>query len=237
MMPAKFATVLVAVSMTWLCAGPVTGAENDNAPPDSSDAGAGCTAGDAKAGRTTSTVKSRDDSKPERPWKWSPCNFDTFVKKVFVIVDTHASLLSDAEDRKPLGDSFGYSVRAGWRFGRLGVFAQFEHNLWIRSELQYGVSAGVANVGIGLEVNYLHGYARSSLAIGPSILLFGTGIDKAGTTGFFLDLRPVGLRWPITRFFALTLDPISFVLVAPALDRVPLVTVQFRTTLGFEFVM
>ncbi|HNU68819.1 MAG TPA: hypothetical protein PKG82_06675 [Myxococcota bacterium] len=230
----NFAAMVVAASITWLYAFDATGAEPAVEPADTSSIEG---EGSSSADRSVPPATSEDEGQATAAWKWSPCNFDTFVKKVFVVVDVHASLLSDAEDRKPLGDSFGYAVKAGWRFGRLGVFASFEHNLWIRSELKSGVSAGVANIGIGLEVNYLHGYARTSLAIGPSVLLFDTGIDQAGSTGFFMDLRPIGLRWPITRFFALTLDPISFALVAPALDRVPLVTVQFRTTVGFEFVL
>lgn len=169
--------------------------------------------------------------------KWSPCTFETFTDKVFLTVEAHASFLNDVEDRQPLGDSFGYDVKAGWRFRTLGVFFQFEHNMWITSEFESGVAQGVVNLGIGLEVNYLKGYARTTLAIGPSILLFDTVIDRAGSTGFFLDVRPIGLRWPITRFFAMTLDPLSFAIVAPALDRVPLVMIQFRTSVGFEFVM
>ena len=169
--------------------------------------------------------------------KWSPCSFDTFTRKVFVTVEAHASFFSDAEDRHPLGDSFGYDVKAGYRFGRFGVFFQFEHNLWITSEYESGVAQGVVNLGIGLEVNYLKGYARSAISIGPSVLLFDTGIDEAGNTGLYLDVRPIGLRWPIKPFFAIVFDPMSFSLVAPAFDRVPLVMMQFRTTIGFEFVM
>lgn len=171
------------------------------------------------------------------PLKWSPCSFDTFTEKIFVSIEAHASVLNDAEDRDPLGDSFGYDVKAGWRFGTLGVFFQFEHNMWITSEFESGVAQGVVNLGIGLEINYLKGYARSSISLGPSILLFDTVVDRAGSTGFFLDVRPIGLRWPITTYFAVTLDPLSFAVVAPALNAIPLVMIQFRTTFGFEFVM
>ena len=136
-----------------------------------------------------------------------------------------------------MSDSFGYDVKAGWRWKTLGVFFVFEQNMWVTSQFELGVTQGVANLGLGLEVNYLGGYARTSVAIGPSILLFDTVIDEAGNTGFFLDVRPIGMRWPINRFFAITLDPMSFAIVAPALDRIPLVMIQFRTTLGFEFVM
>ncbi|HOD07542.1 MAG TPA: hypothetical protein PKG98_05545 [Myxococcota bacterium] len=169
--------------------------------------------------------------------KWAPATFDTFTDKVFLTVELHGSLLNDVEDRRPMSDSFGYDVKAGWRWKTLGVFFVFEQNMWVTSQFELGVTQGVANIGLGLEVNYLGGYARTSVAIGPSILLFDTAIDDAGNTGFFLDVRPIGMRWPINRFFAITLDPMSFAIVAPALDRIPLVMIQFRTTLGFEFVM
>lgn len=169
--------------------------------------------------------------------KWSPATFDTFTDKVFLTVELNGSLLNDVEDRRPMGDSFGYDVKAGWRWKTLGVFFQFEQNLWVTSQFEMGVAQGVVNLGVGLEINYLGGYARTSVSLGPSILLFDTAVDRAGSTGFFLDVRPIGMRWPINRFFAITLDPISFAIVAPVLDRFPLMMIQFRTTLGFEFVM
>jgi len=185
---------------------------------------------DVQAGSGESAVK-------KTAWKWSPVTFDTFTDRVFMTVEMHGSLLNDVEDRRPAGDSFGYDVKAGWRFKQLGVFFQFEQNMWVTSQFELGVAQGVVNLGLGLEVNYLNGYARTAVSLGPSILLFDTVVDKAGNTGFFLDVRPIGMRWPITKYFAITLDPMSFAIVAPALDRFPLIMIQFRTTLGFEFVM
>jgi hypothetical protein len=171
----------------------------------------------------------------EKPFKWSPVTFETFRNAVFLTAELHGSFINDVEDRATIGDSFGYDIKAGWRWKNLGVFFQFEHNLWVTSELEMGVKQGAVNLGIGLEVNYLHGYVRTSIAAGPSILLFNTAVDRAGSVGLFIDLRPIGLRWPIKRYFAITFDPMSFAMVAPALDRVPLLMIQFRTTLGFEF--
>ncbi len=169
--------------------------------------------------------------------RWSPATFETFTDKFFLTVEMHGSLLNDVEDRRPAGDSFGYDVKAGWRFRQLGVFFQFEQNMWVTSQFELGVVQGVVNLGLGLEINYLNGYARTAVSLGPSILLFDTVVDKAGNTGFFLDVRPIGMRWPVTKYFAITFDPMSFAIVAPALDRFPLIMIQFRTTLGFEFVM
>ena len=93
--------------------------------------------------------------------RWSPVTFDTFTDKVFVTAELHGSFINDVEDRATIGDSFGYDVKAGWRWKTLGVFFQFEHNMWITSELETGVKQGAVNLGIGLEVNYLKGYART----------------------------------------------------------------------------
>ncbi len=122
---------------------------------------------------------------PAPAFKWAPATFDTFTDKVFLTVELHGSLLNDVEDRRPMSDSFGYEVKAGWRWKTLGVFFVFEQNMWVTSQFELGVTQGVANLGLGLEVNYLGGYARTSVAIGPSILLFDTAIDEAGNTGFF----------------------------------------------------
>lgn len=189
------------------------------------------------SGKALAAESPYGSSSPAPAFKWAPATFDTFTDKVFLTVELHGSLLNDVEDRRLMSDSFGYDVKAGWRWKTLGVFFVFEQNMWVTSQFELGVTQGVANLGLGLEVNYLGGYARTSVAIGPSILLFDTAIDEAGNTGFFLDVRPIGMRWPINRFFAITLDPMSFAIVAPALDRIPLVMIQFRTTLGFEFVM
>jgi hypothetical protein len=154
----------------------------------------------------------------------------------FVSVEGHASILSNVANWSFLAGSFGYGVRGGYRFKNIGVFAQFEHNLWVATEFDREVVQGAFNIGVGGEVIYANGFVRTSLAIGPSILAFDTYLDKAGTTGFFVDFRPVGLRWAVHKYLVIGLDPIAFAFVAPVLDGIPLMYTQYRTALYLEAV-
>ena len=63
---------------------------------------------------------------------------------------------------------------------------------------------------------------------------FNTQLDSAGGVGMFLDLRPIGIKWDVKRHFRLGLDPLSFAMVAPVLDGIPLVQIQYRTTFWME---
>jgi hypothetical protein len=154
----------------------------------------------------------------------------------FVSVEGHASILSNVANWSFLAGSFGYGVRGGYRFKNIGVFAQFEHNLWVATEFDREVVQGAFNIGIGGEVIYANGFVRTSLAIGPSILAFDTYLDEAGTTGIFVDFRPVGLRWPVHKYLIVGLDPITFAFVAPVLGGIPLMYTQYRTMLYLEAV-
>lgn len=147
----------------------------------------------------------------------------------------HLSLLSDLVGRSLLAGTFGYAGRGGWRFGPWGVFVQVEHNLWVTSELEQDVVTGALNVGVGGELVYADGFVRTSLALGPSVLVFDTALDEAGSTGVFLDLRPVGLRWALDPQWTLGFDPLGFSLVAPVLEGIPLVQVTYRTGLYLEW--
>ena len=152
----------------------------------------------------------------------------------FIQVEGHLSLLSDAADRSSLGGTFGYALRGGYRLGQWGFFASAEHNLWLASEDELTVRNGALNVGAGFEYHYFEGRARTSLAIGPSIQLFDTVLEKAGSVGFFIDVRFIGLRWEVSDYAAIQLDPLSFALVAPIIGSIPLILAEYRTVLSFE---
>lgn len=145
------------------------------------------------------------------------------------------SILSDAKDNALLQTSFGYAFKGGYRWSGWGVLLLVEHNNWMTSDLSVGeVLAGAVNIGIGAELTYYRGRIRTSLALGPSILAFDTALDPAGTVGLFLEFRPVGLRWPIHEYLAVGVDPISFALVAPVLSGIPLIRIQYRTSVYLE---
>ena len=146
----------------------------------------------------------------------------------------HFSLLDSAVTQSLVEASFGYGLRGGYRFGRWGVFGQAEHNLWVATELRRRVTQGAVNMAIGVEVFYFGGFARTSLAAGPSVLVSDTLLDEKGSTGVFVDGRPIGVHFPIGRHFAITLDPLHIALVAPVLRGIPLAILQYRTDLALE---
>jgi len=152
----------------------------------------------------------------------------------FVAVEGHVSLFSDLAEASILAGTFGYGARGGYRWCGWGVSLTVEHNLWIATEYDSNVVQGALNIGVGGEFIYADGFVRTALAIGPSILAFDTLLDDAGSVGIFLDVRPVGLRWALCDILTVGLDPINFALVAPVLDKIPLLHIQYRTFLYAE---
>ena len=153
----------------------------------------------------------------------------------FVAVDGSISLFSDSTERSVLGNAFGYGVDVGGRWGIWGGYVHVEHNLWISNELSTQVTNGALNIGVGGEYHWHEGRGRTSLAAGPSVLLFDTLLADAGETGFFLDLRPTGLRFDVGDDLTITTDPLTFTVVAPVLSGIPLVVIQYRSVITLEF--
>ncbi len=159
---------------------------------------------------------------------------DGRLRGAFASFEGHASLLSDVSDSAILAGTFGYGARGGYRWAGWGVFLHAEQNLWVATEQESEVVRGAWNLGLGGELSYAEGFFRTSLVLGTSILAFDTLLDKAGTAGLFIDLRPGGFRWTVHEHLVLGLDPITFSLVAPVLGGIPLVYAQYRTVLSFE---
>ncbi len=150
-------------------------------------------------------------------------------------MELHSSLFADMVDRSMLAPSFGYGLRAGVRWVLLGAFFQVEHNIWRTTEYRRELVPGALNIALGGELNYGGGLVRTSLALGPSFLLYDTMLDDAGEVGIFLEIRPVGLRWRVGDHLTIGLDPLTFDVVAPVLSGIPLVYVQYRTVLTLEW--
>ncbi len=146
-------------------------------------------------------------------------------------LDLHGSLLTDSATDPLVSATAGYGLRAGHRWGPWGVFLQAEHNMWVALELEQGVQMGAFNLGLGGELIFADGWVRSSFAVGAAILLHETIFDPPGTTGFFLDVRPLGVRWCVAEDVTIGLDPITFAVVAPVLGGIPLIRVLYRTHL------
>lgn len=154
-------------------------------------------------------------------------------------IEGHVSLLSNQVDRSLLNITFGGGIRLGYRGdgARWGGFLLFEQNAWYATDLFQGVVPGVRNLGLGIERLWSSGLVRTSMVLGISMLAYDTELNSKNTTGLFFDLRPATLRWHITRSVVFELTPLHFAVVAPVLDEPRLVTVQYRTTLGLEFIL
>ncbi len=165
------------------------------------------------------TAGTRDVGKPTGP---------------FAQFELHFSTLNDAPERSFLNGAFGWDLRAGYRYQGWGAFAFVEHDLWLASEMGMNVVNGVFNYGAGLDLIHGGGYVRTSLAFGLSTLVYDTALDKAGTTGVFADVHPLGLRYAVHRRVVVGFDPLTFTLVAPQLSGIPLVRIEYRTALYAE---
>lgn len=154
--------------------------------------------------------------------------------EAFVRLELHYSLLTDLSDRSNVVPAFGYGLKGGYRWGFVAAFLQFEQDFWLATEYDVRVVQGAYNIAVGVDFTYFEGRVHTSIAFGPSILAFDTLLDSRGSVGWFFDLRPVGFQWDVHRYVRLGLDPISFALVAPSLDAIPLVQVEYRTTFYVE---
>ena len=194
-----------------------------------------CLCSPAAAAQETDEVLVASSATPSGTSSPAPCANDPFAEGLYTQFELHLSLLSEASERSTLDQSYGYAPKLGYRWGDWGLFAQVEHNIWGTQEFEDTLRSGVLNAGLGVEFLYFDRRVRSSLAFGPSVLLFDTALDETGHTGIFADLRPAGLRWRLHEHVVVQLDPISFTLAAPVLEKIPLVNIQYRAVLGFEF--
>lgn len=143
--------------------------------------------------------------------------------------------ISDIADRALLASAFGYAVTGthrwpnGWSLG-----FRLEHDLWVRYELGHGVDPGAISAAAVVSRLSLRDRLRTSLMLGPSFLLFDTGLDDAGSVGFYGEARPLGVLFHFPRM-SLILDPFTISLVAPVLSQIPLLRVAYRSVIQFEF--
>lgn len=152
----------------------------------------------------------------------------------FLNLESHFSALSNQTDASVAQVTLGYGLRAGYRFEGWGAFGLIEQNGWLSTELNTGLVSGVLNVGVGAEYFFLGGHLRSLAAVGPSILLYDTEVHKAGTTGIFVDIRPLGLRWPLNGQFSLGADLLHWTVVAPVIDDPGLMLLEYRMSVYLE---
>ncbi len=155
-----------------------------------------------------------------------------------IALEAHGSAFSDQPDRSLLNVSFGGALRLSYRGddpdAPLGGVFVLERNVWFGTELDAGTFSGVWNVGAGIERVWARGRLRSALVGGLSVLNGDTPLHQRGTSGFFIDLRPASLRWPLGPRVAVELTPLGLNLLAPALRHPTLLLTQYRTAFGVE---
>jgi hypothetical protein len=153
----------------------------------------------------------------------------------YVGIEIHASFLSDIRGMSNVLPTFGYGVRVGHRWDDMAGFVQIEQNLWRQTESAgRNLSLGALNIALGFDGIYAGGKVHTSVAAGASILLDSTPLDEAGNVGLFFELRPIGLRWRAEDNIGFNIDPVTLAIVAPVLTGIPLIHIQYRTTLGME---
>ncbi len=155
-----------------------------------------------------------------------------------VQLELHSTLFTEGPEKEQLAKAFGGAIKGGYRWGNFGLFGQVEQNIFYAGLVNSTEEQtyAVLNVGGGTELLFAGGHARTSFAMGASILDQTTGRDQAGATGIFLDLRPIGLRFKVNEHLWLNVDPLSGALLIPELGGIPLVDLQFRTTIIAEWV-
>ena len=117
------------------------------------------------------------------------------------------------------------------------VGAFVELNPWYSVERR-SMSLGVTNLGVA--AHFLHALRpdlrlRAGAGFGVSVLnqeMIGT---DAGTRGWFLNLRLLGLVWDVADCVALTVDGFDLALPAPQLVGSPILYAQHRISVGLRF--
>lgn len=132
-----------------------------------------------------------------------------------------------------------HALNLGWahRLGRTYVGVQTGANIWrvplFDTDEQEHV--GVWSLGPTLMWRYAAQRARSQIGAGLSVVVEPSAVDAhAGAIGFYVDARPMGLRFPLRDGWAVGLDPLASALRVPDVGGVPLVEVQFMTFLRLE---
>lgn len=132
-----------------------------------------------------------------------------------------------------------HALNLGWsyRISRLSVGAQTGLNVWQvpllgSSEEEH---MGTLNLGPKVEWRSLAERVRSQLGVGMSLVIEPSVVDaRAGAVGWYVDARPLGLRFPVENGWVVGFDPLGSALRVPDTSGVPLVEVQFLTFLRLE---
>lgn len=155
--------------------------------------------------------------------------------KAFIAADGHFATLNDTPNASLLNIEYGYSARFGYRYDRWRFIGLIDRSYWVPLEFGVQVDGGTLNLGAGVEALFIDDYIRVGLAGGASILMFDAVFDEAGTTGYFVEIRPAGLRWEVAKNLIIVFDPIFLSVLHPVVRDPPLRKVHRRTSVGLEW--
>ena len=136
--------------------------------------------------------------------------------------------------RRPRAGGFSLALRGGYRWETFGGFLLAELIGWEGTYVGEEHFELAADVGIGGEMVYWDRRIRTALIAGTSVLLRENPIDPAGEVGFFVDLRPAGLRFAVGDTFSVILEPVTLTMILPVLSGIPMIVIQYRTVVSFE---
>jgi hypothetical protein len=163
---------------------------------------------------------------PDSRWSWQADLGATLFSR---------SSTTNATVKLARAQAIGASVDR--RSDRLHVFARGEANTW-RDQRDDGSNDFVLTVdlGLGLRYDYAGGRLRSSVAAGGTLLVVPSDVDKFGSIGAFADVRPLAFVWPVAQMpgTRIGLVPLSLTLAMPVVTGIPLVSIQYRTTVFAE---
>lgn len=133
--------------------------------------------------------------------------------------------------------SAAIGLEGGVRLGEsFSLLAKAEWNPWVNTQdLNSSFNTGVLNVGLGGEYRFFDDRCSTALFAGVSSLLFDTALDAAGSTGFFVEIQTLSIRWALADAWALRLAPATIHLIMPVLTGIPLMSFQYRQTLAIDW--
>ena len=168
-----------------------------------------------------------------------PCSFVYVVLILGLHAPAHASsnfFLTTQSGLSLNSTSMNLGVEAGLREPSYGIFFKADWNPWFATqEIEDSLKPGVLNLGVGVEHLYFNDRCRFTFTTGTSTLLFDTALDEAATTGFFMEVVPVSLRWKLSDAFTLQIEPTAISLAMPVLTGIPLVSFQYRHSVSLEW--
>ena len=132
--------------------------------------------------------------------------------------------------------AFNTALVASYGEASVRYFGKLEWNPWLMPQSSTDrFRAGALNIGLGAEYRFLNDRVRTGMALGVSRLMFQTALDEKGSKGVFLELIPLGIRWPLEGDWTIRFDPVSISVVAPVLSGIPLILLQYRHTAAVEW--